>query len=69
MGSSTKSGTKGYPATPRAGSPVELTALLKHCLSAFSELHFDKHYSYDSVVFKKRTVKYSEWAKLIQANF
>jgi len=35
MGSSTKAGTKGYPATPRAGSPVELSALLKLCLSAF----------------------------------
>ena len=39
MGSSYKAGTKGYPATPRAGEPVELVGLLKHCLSALVKLN------------------------------
>jgi len=39
MGSSKHAGTKGIPATPRAGSPVELVGLLHHCLVAFQALH------------------------------
>lgn len=47
MGSSLKSGNKGYPATPRAGIPVQLVGLLKHCLSALVKLHEEGHYSFD----------------------
>lgn len=39
MGSSNKAGTKGYPATPRAGEPVQIVGLLKHCLSALAKLN------------------------------
>ena len=35
MGSSTHAGTKGIPATPRAGTPVELVGLLHCCLRSF----------------------------------
>ena len=35
MGSSAHAGTKGVPATPRAGSPVELVGLLYYALTRF----------------------------------
>lgn len=33
MGSSARANNKGHPATPRTGSPIELTALLYACLT------------------------------------
>lgn len=69
MGSSIKAGNKGYPATPRAGEPVELVGLLYYCLSELTKLHEEGHYSFDEVVFKKRKIKYSDWASLIKKNF
>ena len=46
MGSSSISGNKGIPATSRNGAPIELTALLKLCLTFLSE---DASYKYKSV--------------------
>ena len=69
MGSSVKAGNKGYPATPRAGEPVELVGLLYHCLINLHKLHEEGHYAYDDVIFKKRKIKYSEWALKIKENF
>lgn len=54
MGSSSRSGTKGLPATPRAGAPVEMVGILKHCLSAYIKLHKEGKYSYNSVQFMKK---------------
>lgn len=53
MGSSSKAGTKGVPATPRAGAPVDMVGILKHCLSAYADLHKKGKYSYHTVEFKK----------------
>lgn len=46
MGSSNKASTKGVPATPRAGSPVELVGLLYNCLTVFQKLNEEGHYSF-----------------------
>lgn len=46
MGSSTHAATKGIPATPRAGAPIELVGLLYVCLKKFNELHKSGHYSF-----------------------
>ena len=69
MGSSNHAGTKGIPATPRAGTPVELTALLYHCLKTFSELHKKGKYSFNSVQFQNKTIEYHLWAEKIEKNF
>lgn len=69
MGSSVKAGNKGYPATPRAGEPVELVGLLYHCLMGMQRLYEEGHYAFDEVVFKKRKIKYSDWAAKIKQNF
>jgi len=69
MGSSVKAGNKGYPATPRAGEPVELVGLLYHCLNSIHKLYEEGHYAFDEVVFKKRKIKYSDWAQKIKHNF
>ncbi len=66
MGSSHRAGNKGYPATPRAGQPVQLVGLLYHCLTSLVKLHEEGHYPYEEVVFKKRKIKYSEWALKIK---
>jgi glycogen debranching enzyme len=65
MGSSFKVVTKGIPATPRAGAPVELVGLLKHCLTAYDKLYKEEKYSYNEIIFKHQTVKYSTWAERI----
>ena len=39
MGSSSKAGNRGIPATSREGAPIELTALIKHCLDFVIELN------------------------------
>ena len=69
MGSSAKAGNKGYPATPRAGAPIEMTALLYASLKVMNQLNEEGHYGYNTLSFKKREIKYSEWAKTILKNF
>ena len=59
MGSSARAGNKGFPATPRAGAPIEMTALLYSCLKAMDKLYKEGHYSYHSLSFKKRQIEYS----------
>jgi glycogen debranching enzyme len=49
LGSSTKAGNKGFPATSRDGAPIELTALLKHDLDFVINCG---QYKYDGVKLK-----------------
>ena len=52
MGSSTHAGTKGIPATPRSGTPVELVGLLYSCLRSFESLFNLNKYSFGAVQFQ-----------------
>ena len=49
MGSSARAATKGVPSTPRAGSPVELVALLYLVLTRFQELSNKGYYSFNGI--------------------
>ena len=63
MGSSSISGNKGVPATPRNGAPIELTALLKFCLDFLSN---EKTYPYKSVNTKSgKELSFKDWSGLI----
>lgn len=69
MGSSQKAGNKGVPATSRNGAPIELTALLKHCLDFVNEAHKKKEYPYKEVEVKEQPYTFTQWSKDIQNNF
>eukprot|EP00921_Rhytidocystis_pertsovi_P016924 GHVQ01026653.1.p1 GENE.GHVQ01026653.1~~GHVQ01026653.1.p1 ORF type:complete len:1157 (-),score=119.47 GHVQ01026653.1:1814-5284(-) len=69
MGSSTKAGNKGIPATPRDGAAVELVALLKSTLRFVSKLP-ENVFPYSSVVTSSgEELTYTEWNSLIAASF
>lgn len=69
MGSSNKASTKGVPATPRAGSPVELVGLLYHCLVTFQQLYNENHYSFEGVEIQGKMIQFETWAKKIKDSF
>ena len=69
MGSSSKAGTRGIPSTPRAGAPIEMVAILKHCVSAYQKLHQEGKFSHEGVKFKKRDISYGRWAEIISDHF
>ena len=69
MGSSAKANNKGYPATPRAGTPVELVGLLYHCLESYEKLYKNGQYSYEGITFKKRNITFKMWMERIHKNF
>jgi len=69
MGSSGRAGNKGFPATPRAGAPIELTALLYHNLVEYNKLNKEGHFSFSGVKFETHDITYEYWAKRIQDNF
>ena len=63
MGSSSKAGNKGFPATSRDGAPIELMALLKHVLEFVINC---KQYKYDGVKLKNgQKLHFKQWAELI----
>ena len=69
MGSSTHAGTKGVPATSRAGTPVELVGLLYSCLRSFESLFNLGKYSFGSVQFQGMSIELGKWAEKITLNF
>ncbi|ODO11295.1 glycogen debranching enzyme [Cryptococcus amylolentus CBS 6273] len=72
-GSSAKAGNKGLPATPRDGSPIEITGLLKSTLNWVGKLSEEGKWPAKgvnaTVKGERRLVTYKEWADLLQANF
>ena len=69
MGSSGRAGNKGFPATPRAGAPIQLTSLLYHCLVEYHKLNQEGHFSFSSVKFQQLDITYEYWADRIKASF
>ncbi|KIY52794.1 glycoside hydrolase family 13 protein [Fistulina hepatica ATCC 64428] len=73
MGESVKADTKGVPATPRDGAPVEITGLVKSALRWLAQLSAKGKFPFEGVSAiidgKTRLVTYKEWSDLIQANF
>lgn len=73
MGESEISGTKGKPATPRDGSPVEIVGLCKSTMRWLTKLNEEGRYPYDSVTSREGgktfQLTFSEWNQKIQANF
>ncbi|KAF8631846.1 hypothetical protein AX15_002119 [Amanita polypyramis BW_CC] len=73
MGESQKAGTRGIPATPRDGAPIEITGLLKSTLRWISELSSNGKFPFQGVQAEidgnRRLVTYSEWDDLVRASF
>ncbi|GJQ87827.1 hypothetical protein Trydic_g18672 [Trypoxylus dichotomus] len=74
MGSSTKAGNRGKPATPRDGSAVEIVALSKSTVTWLYELYENGQYAYDGVErVGKNNVRtrwtFAQWSNKIQENF
>ncbi|KIL69487.1 glycoside hydrolase family 133 protein [Amanita muscaria Koide BX008] len=73
MGESQKAGTKGIPATPRDGAPVEITGLLKSTLRWLGHLSKGGQFPFNAVQAnidgERQIVTYDEWAARIQASF
>ncbi|CAF1046004.1 unnamed protein product [Adineta steineri] len=75
MGSSDKAQNKGYPATPRDGSAIELVALCRSILAWLIQMNKEKYYPYDSIEIvspstgKKCRIYLNEWLNRIDENF
>jgi len=69
MGESMKAGSHGFPATPRDGAPIEITAMLYSTLDWVSKLNNAKKFKYNAVQFNGSSFSYQAWADLIKTNF
>jgi glycogen debranching enzyme len=68
MGSSVEAGTKGTPATPRDGAPVEIVGLVKSAVRWMAVLAKQGHFP-DGVQLGKKLWLYSEWDAAILKHF
>jgi glycogen debranching enzyme len=73
MGSSSKAGNKGKPATPRDGSAVELVGMCAGVVKWLAQLHSEGKYPYDGVETSEQgrgeRVTFSQWYQKIKENF
>lgn len=73
MGESNIAGTRGKPATPRDGSPVEIVGLCKAAVRWLVQMNSEGHYPYDSVSAhdegKTFRLTFTEWNQKILNNF
>ena len=69
MGSSTKAGNDGTPATPRDGSAVELVGLCKSVISWLQQSYTSGQYPYDGVHLGNEQWTWQQWAKKLADNF
>ena len=72
LGSSSKANNRGWPATPRDGSAVELIGLSRCVLDWLVTASSQQKYPYDGVVLNKENnmkLTWSDWATRIDNNF
>ncbi|CAG9319806.1 unnamed protein product [Blepharisma stoltei] len=70
IGSSSKAGNKGTPATPRDGAAIEIIGLLYSSLDFFSKLHMEGKFPFEGVILPDRTnLSYIEWKAKIERYF
>jgi glycogen debranching enzyme len=73
MGSSTITGNKGVPATPRDGAPIELVAMQYSIVSWLASLHSAGKISQNGVQIERngsqRIVEFSDWATRMKNSF
>uniref|UniRef100_A0A8D0HDZ7 Glycogen debranching enzyme n=1 Tax=Sphenodon punctatus TaxID=8508 RepID=A0A8D0HDZ7_SPHPU len=70
MGESDRARNKGFPATPRDGSAVEIVGLCKSTVHWLLELSKKNIFPYRGVTVKRHeTITYDEWNRKIKAHF
>ncbi|KAJ3269829.1 hypothetical protein HDV01_000877 [Terramyces sp. JEL0728] len=68
MGDYEHAGTRGVPATPRDGSPIEIIGLQKYFLNFASKLP-EKHWKWKGIAVKGKWITYKEWNDKVQDHF
>jgi glycogen debranching enzyme len=70
MGESKKSGSKGFPGTPRDGAAIEITGLCYSALQWVEKLRADGKYDHEGVeIGDGKSIAFAEWASRIKKNF
>lgn len=72
MGDSAEAGTKGIPATPRDGTPIEIIGLLKRVLRFINKLIKcgESQWRWKEIILQDgSSVSFAEWESQIQQNF
>lgn len=71
MGSSLRAGNFSVPATPRAGAPIEITALLYLAVDFMRGLYDSGNSKYSGVIVQgaSKQITFADWKNLIKTNF